>query len=268
MPDPVPLPTANPHHRLSVEGRAGAVSFAFAASFNAPWTVLFGPSGSGKSTLLRALCGLTGDLPNHLRIRLTRRPSPDDLWEELDGPHHTTPPEGRQLGYAPQQAALFPHLSVFENVAFASRVRRKARQRSHTDEPAHALADEALALLELESYAQRRPHELSGGERQRVSLARALAVPNARLVLLDEPFAGVDRALRDHLLPRIQAWLAHRGTPAISVTHDVDEALLFRAEVIRLHDGRAAAQGPAHLVLAEETNRILRILTQTHNLRD
>ena len=105
-----------------------------------------------------------------------------------------------------------------------------------------------------------RPTELSGGERRRVALARAFAVPNARLMLLDEPFTGLDRALRDELIPKMQAWLAVRNIPVLSVTHDVDEALLLNADVIRLEDGRVQAQGPAREVLAQERERQLAAL--------
>jgi ABC-type sulfate/molybdate transport systems ATPase subunit len=104
------------------------------------------------------------------------------------------------------------------------------------------------------------PAQLSGGERRRVALARAFAVPNARLVLLDEPFTGLDRRLRDDLLPRMQAWLAIRGIPVLSVTHDVDEALLLDADVIRLENGRVLTQGSAREVLAGERDRLLEAL--------
>ncbi len=119
-----------------------------------------------------------------------------------------------------------------------------------------------MQMFDLNRLANRRPHNLSGGERQRVSLARALAVPDTQLLLLDEPFAGVDRALRDDLIPLLQSTLAARRIPVLSVTHDVDEALLCAAEVIRLTDGRNAAQGPTATVLAPEIDRILQTLTR------
>ena len=242
--------SSQPHHRLSVHGRAGSLPLAFEAAFSAPWTVLFGPSGCGKSTLLRAICGLTDDLS----VQLSRHQGPGDTWITLQDDRLAVPPEARGQSYVPQQAGLFPHLSVRDNIAFAQTIR-------HRSSPAASPVDEVIALLQLETLTGRRPQQLSGGEQQRVSLARALAVPDARLVLLDEPFAGVDRALRDHLLPRVQAYLAQRSVPVISVTHDVDEAFLLGAEVIRLHDGQNSAQGPASVVLATEAARIVQLLT-------
>jgi molybdate transport system ATP-binding protein len=237
-------PSLQAHHRLSVRGQAGALHLNVQAGLTAPWTVLFGPSGCGKSTVLRALCGLTD-----LAVSFTRYSASDGSGTSLEN----TPPERRQLAYAPQQAALFPHLTVRENIAFATAVRRRSN-------PQTVPLEEILALLQLDPLAGRKPHHLSGGERQRVALARALAVPDARLLLLDEPFAGVDRALRDDLLPRIRAWLAHRNLPALSVTHDVDEALLLQADVLRLHEGRSLAQGPAPHILAPEMQRLLATL--------
>ncbi|MGI4826829.1 MAG: ATP-binding cassette domain-containing protein [Janthinobacterium lividum] len=244
-----------PHTRLSVQGSVGPLSLHFEAEFSAPWTILFGPSGCGKSTLLRAICGLGGKLSVHCAVAS----QPGNIWTSLQDEGHSVPPEQRQLSYAPQQAGLFPHLTVGENIAFAQKLRRGAS-------PRPGLTENAIALFELEPLLARRPQQLSGGERQRVSLARALAVPDARLVLLDEPFAGVDRALRDHLLAKVKAFLADRQIPAISVTHDVDEAFLLGAEVIRLHAGRNTAQGPASRVLAAEAARTVELLTPQRNL--
>ncbi len=236
------------HHRLSVRGRLGSLQVGVDANFDAPWTVLFGPSGCGKSTLLRAVAGLT----TGLRVAVYRKAGAD-RWTALQDGDRSTPPEDRQLAYAPQQAALFPHLTVLENVAFASSIRGGTTS-------SRAMAADALALFDLRALARRLPRELSGGERQRVSLARALAVPDARLVLLDEPFAGLDRALRDTFLPPMQELLLTRHTPVISVTHDVDEVFLLGADVVRLRDGQVIAQGSPNNVLAEEAARMRRAL--------
>ncbi len=236
------------HHQLAVHGRIGTLELNFEADFTAPWTVLFGPSGCGKSTLLRALCGLTAGL----QVFFTRTQTNAAL-AYLQGNGRSIPTEKRELASAPQQAVLFPHLTVRENVAFGEAVRPKR-------EASPNLVEEAMALFDLKRFASRKPRELSGGERQRVSLARALAVPGARLALLDEPFAGVDRALRDELLPRVRQWYADRAIPVLSVTHDVDEVFLLRAEVVRLRDGRAVAQGPPQATLADEAARVLRAL--------
>ena len=166
--------------------------------------------------------------------------------------HSQHPTHRRNLAYAPQGAILFPHLSVRENIAFASTARNL---------PANTqLIDTAINLFDLAPLANRLPRDLSGGERQRVNLARAFAVPSAHLLLLDEPFTGIDRALRDTLLPRMQQHAAQLGLPVLSVTHDVEEALLLNAEVIRLDNGRIIAQGPASDVLAAERTHILATL--------
>ena len=246
-----PQPARNrPHHQLSVRGRIGALELQVQLDFNTPWTVLFGPSGCGKSTLLRTMAGLSTGL-----TATFARNSASAQCTVLQDASLFVAPEKRQLTYAPQQAVLFPHLTVRDNVAFGAAVR-------NTGPAAMAQVGEAMALFALEGLANRYPREISGGERQRVSLARALAVPGAQLALLDEPFAGVDRALRDELLPLIISWFAQRAIPVISVTHDVDEVFLLGAQVVRLQDGRVQAQGTPEAVLADEAARIRRALPQ------
>lgn len=236
-----------PHHRFRVQGRHAHLSFAVEATLAAPWTILFGPSGSGKSTLLRALAGLIPDLhPN-----FDRYDSNAQAWKPLQ----RTPIERRALAYDPQTAVLLPHLTALENIRFPEKIRGMAGSQS--------LLPQLTTLLQLEPLLAKRPHQLSGGERQRISLARALAVPDAKLLLLDEPFAGLDRARRDELLPRLIAHLAPRSLPVLSVTHDPDEALLLKAEVLRLHNGQLTAQGPAATVLADEIARLAALLPKS-----
>ncbi|HLI76527.1 MAG TPA: ATP-binding cassette domain-containing protein, partial [Acidobacteriaceae bacterium] len=237
--------SSTPHHRFSVHGSQGPLTLALEASLSAPWTILFGPSGSGKSTLLRALAGLTPSLAT----TFDRHDPATSTW----GPLQYTATQHRALAYDPQQALLLPNLTVAENIRFPETLR---------DTPtANSLVPELTELLQLNPLLPKRPQQLSGGERQRVSLARALAVPGAKLLLLDEPFAGLDRALRDELLPHLQAHLTTRSLPVLSVTHDPDEALLLGAEVLRLNDGHLTAQGPAHQVLADEITRLQRLLS-------
>ena len=236
------------HHTLAVNGSAGSLPLSFDARFSAAWTVLFGPSGCGKSTLLRAMCGFG----RGLNIRFLRTDGGEGGLV-LEGEGVWLPAQKRRLGYAPQNAGLFPHLSVAENVGFGVRVRARMPG-------SPALVEAALDLLRLGDLRNRLPRELSGGERQRVSLARALAIPDICLLLLDEPFAGIDRALRDQLLPGIQQWVERHRVPVISVTHDVDEVFLLGAEVVRLHDGRIAAQGRPAEVLADEAERVQQAL--------
>jgi ABC-type Fe3+/spermidine/putrescine transport system ATPase subunit len=215
-----------PHHQLALDTRIGGLHLQVSLELCAPWTILFGPSGSGKTTILRALCGLV--------------PSDDP-----------TPPHLRNLAYAPQNAAVFPHLTVRENVAFPLTVRRLA-----------AAVDPLLELFALTPLADRLPRDLSGGELQRTALARAFAVPAPTLLLLDEPFTGIDRPTRDRLIPAMQHYVAARNIPVLSVTHDIEEAILLNAEIIRIEAGRILAQGPAQEVLAQERTQMLSILHQ------
>ena len=241
-----------PHHRLSVRGRVGTLHLDAEFSLAAPWTVIYGPSGSGKSSLLRACCGL---LPGGKVLFERHIPAGASAgaWDALSGPGRHLPPYRRKLSYAPQGASLLPHLSVRDNILFAATTR--PRRDANFD-----LADQVIELFDLKALAERRPQGLSGGEAQRVNLARACAVPDALLLLLDEPFAGADRARRDDLLTRLLPWLSGRNLPVLSVTHDVDEALLLRAEVVRLADGRVGAIGPAAEVLQPERARMIHAL--------
>ena len=234
-----------PHHTLRVDARLGPLRVADGMKLLAPWTILFGPSGSGKSSILRAACGLIPSATVHFARRTPTG------WENLQTNSSTIPTHLRHLAYAPQGAVLFPHLTVRENISFATAIRHE----SHS-----SLIEEALELFQLHSLAERLPRDLSGGERQRVNLARAFAVPTPHLILLDEPFTGVDRSLRDILLPRMQQHAAQQGIPVLSVTHDIEEALILNAEVIRLEQGVIVDQGPASQVLAEERTRMLTIL--------
>jgi len=241
-----------PHHQLRVSGRRGAVKMDVALDLHAPWTVIFGPSGSGKSSLLRAACGLVKGVQVEFRRRLPDAAGQLDTWAEVQSPARSIPTSWRELAYAPQGTAIFPHLTVLQNIEFGLRSRGEKRGQH--------FVDEAIELFALGPLLQRMPRELSGGERQGVSLARAFAVPYAKLMLLDEPFSGIDRTMRDALLPRMKARLVARGVPAVSVTHDVEEALLLDADVVRLDAGKVIARGPANEVLYEERRRMKQVL--------
>ncbi len=180
---------------------------------------ILGASGSGKTTLLRLVAGFERADAGRIRIG----------GETASGPGVHLPPERRRIGYMAQEGALFPHLSVADNVLFGlPRPQRRDRRR----------AEELLALAGLPaSYAVRAPHELSGGEQSRVALARALA-PKPRLVLLDEPFAALDPGLRTETRQAVAAALLAAGATALLVTHDQPEALSMGREVAVLRDGR------------------------------
>lgn len=184
---------------------------------------LLGPSGCGKSTLLKALAGL--QRPQAGRIEVGGR-----VFDDTDV---CLPPERRDLGMVFQDYALWPHLTVAQNVAFPLRMRRV---------PKGECADrvqEALTLVGLGALGTRRPADLSGGQQQRVALARAI-VARPSLLLFDEPLSNLDRALRETLCAEIGALLHRLGTTAIYVTHDHDEAHALAHQIARMAHGRIA----------------------------
>jgi iron(III) transport system ATP-binding protein len=182
-------------------------------------TAVLGASGSGKTTLLRVIAGF--ERPQAGQVRLAGR--------VVTGPGTHVPPERRGIGYVPQEAALFPHLTVAGNVAFG--LRRGQRQPDRVAE--------LLELVSLPGLGRRYPHELSGGQQQRVALARALAV-GPSVVLLDEPFSSLDAALRLSVRTDIMRVLRGTGTPVVLVTHDQQEAISVADQVIVLRNGRVA----------------------------
>ena len=235
------LPEQAPVHlECSLRHRIGAVSLDIAFRAHAPWTILFGPSGSGKSTVLRILAGLIrpdtgavtmmGRIVNHAAAGVF------------------VPAHLRPMRWDGQQSALFPRLTVRENLGLAA----GAGGLGGDD------LERAIGHFGLDPLATKRPHELSGGEQQRVAVVRAALTAPGRLLLLDEPFTGMDTAVRDALILQLRGWL--QGSPVLSVTHDLGEALLLEAEVLRLQDGRIVAQGPAREVLAEERQRMAGLL--------
>ncbi len=180
---------------------------------------LLGPSGSGKTTLLRLIAGFERADSGTVTIG-DRTVAGAGAWVE---------PEHRGVGLVPQGDALFPHLTVAENVAFGVRHDRDRATR-------------ALELVGLADRAASRPNELSGGERQRVALARALA-PGPSVILLDEPFSSLDQALRGRLRREIVAVLRLAGATGILVTHDQEEALGLADRVAVMHNGRVVQCG-------------------------
>ncbi len=233
---------------LKMQHRVGAVALDVSFALTQPWTVLFGPSGSGKTTVLRTIAGFAR--PDAGRIVR----GSDVLVDREAGVF--VPAHERPVRSAGQTARLFPHMSVRTNVLFGS------GWSSKPDEELE-LADRVLELFRLGGFAERMPRDLSGGERQRVSVARAVisAVtfrgPGTALLLLDEPFSGLDAAVRDELLTELREWLVRWKTPVLSVTHDVGEAFQLGAEVIRIADGRTVQQGPVGEVLNEERRRLM-----------
>ncbi len=181
--------------------------------------VLIGPSGCGKTTLLRAVAGLEQVSAGEIRL----------AQKVVSSVSQHVAPESRRIGMVFQDYALFPHLSVEDNVRFGlhhlSRTAREARVR------------EVLALVGLTSSAQRFPHELSGGQQQRVALARALA-PQPQLLLLDEPFSNLDVELRERLALEVRGILKEAQTTALFVTHDQMEAFAIGDVIGVMSEGR------------------------------
>jgi len=183
---------------------------------------LLGPSGCGKTTLLRTVAGFTQQVAGSIRIDGA---SVDSL-----------PPERRRIGIVFQNYALFPHMTVFENIAYGMRARREASARIATR------VRELLELVQLGAFAERRPAQLSGGQQQRVALARALAI-EPRILLLDEPFAALDRSLRLDLQIEIKRLQRQLGLTAILVTHDQDEAMSVADRIAVMRGGRIEQLG-------------------------
>ena len=239
-----PLQPFSPSSDRSQEqtGSLDEPGFTLRASFtlNSQHTVLFGPSGAGKSTLLRLLAGLLQ--PSAARIErqgLT-------LTDTAAG---IALPAGRRgIGYLTQEPALFPHLDVAGNIAYGLHGQGRGAQRLRTEA--------MLTLFSLHPLARRMPLRLSGGERQRVALARALA-PSPSILLLDEPFAGLDAALREATTSALASYVQDHATTLLSVSHDVAEVYASDAEVLLLENGRIVAQGPSRVVLAPYRERLL-----------
>jgi ABC-type Fe3+/spermidine/putrescine transport system ATPase subunit len=202
--------------------------------------VLLGPNGSGKTTLLRCLAGLE---------------PPTQGTVHLDGVEIThRPPHQRGVALMFQDPALFPHRSVYENIAYAPLLKRRPRR--EVDEEVGRL----MELLHLSGFEDRRPNQLSGGELQRVALARTLAA-RPRLVLLDEPFASIDVELKAELRAEFRHVLRASGTSAIHVTHDREEGLFLGDRVGLLFDGRLQEPAsPSELFGNPRTTRAARFL--------
>jgi molybdate transport system ATP-binding protein len=191
-------------------------------------SAVMGPSGAGKTSLLEAIAGLR----RHARGRLAI--GGEVLLDRARG--IALVPERRRVGYVPQDAGLFPHLSVLDNVRFGARADAAA-------------VEAAIDTLEIRPLVARAPRSLSGGERQRVALARALAT-RPRLLLLDEPLAALDPGLRERILPWLLRVRDEWALPCLYVTHNVGEALAVASHLVVLQNGRVAAEGDPRSLLS------------------
>lgn len=193
-------------------------------------TALFGPSGSGKTSLLRGIAGLERSLGGRVRLG-------DRVWQ--DGASFV-PPHRRAVGYVFQEASLFEHLDVRQNLEYGRKRAPASRQK--------VSLDKAIALLGIGQLLSRRTTQLSGGERQRVAIARALAA-SPRLLLLDEPLAALDAARKNDLLPYLQSLHDELDIPVLYVSHAADEVARLADHLVLLADGRAIANGPIGALL-------------------
>jgi putative spermidine/putrescine transport system ATP-binding protein len=206
---------------------------------------VLGPSGSGKTTVLRMIAGFE---------------APTSGTIELGGVDATrVPPFRRDVNTVFQDYALFPHMTVAQNVAYSLRVRRVPRQ-----ERARRVA-EALEMVRLPDLGARRPAELSGGQRQRVALARAL-VNRPRVLLLDEPLGALDLKLREQMQVELKAIQRDVGITFVFVTHDQDEALTLCDRLAVMHDGRLEQVGPAEEVYERPATRFVAEFVGTSNV--
>jgi len=196
--------------RIPLAGR----SLELTMSAESRTVAVVGPSGSGKSTLLRVLAGVERRARGRVVV------SGKD-WLDTDAGTFV-PPWQRRVGWVPQEASLFPHLTVRENFGYAG--------------AAGAEIDDVAALLETTSLLDRRPRRLSGGERQRVALGRAL-LSNPSLLLLDEPLSALERPLRVKVARDVRSWASERGVPLVLVSHDEQDTDILADEHWHLRDG-------------------------------
>ena len=184
---------------------------------------LLGPSGCGKTTLLRLAAGFERPLSGQIT----------QDGEVLSSPANLIASEHRQMGLVFQSYALFPHMTIGQNIRFGL---------NEADSETRQRVSDLVQEMDLVTLEDKFPHELSGGQQQRVALARALA-PSPRLILLDEPYSGLDSRLRERVRDKMLHVLRQTGTAALMVTHDAEEAMFMSDKIIVLRDGRIMQQG-------------------------
>lgn len=245
-------------HEVSIQHQAGPLDLHVEFLLEAQWTALFAPSGAGKTTILRMIAGLDRPRRGRIVFRSTRPPRPAtevvylDTSAEIDAPPHK-----RAVRMVAQRPALFPHLSVLQNVVYRMPPTVLIGEEMNTTEE-HLEA--VLQLCRITHLTGKIPSQLSGGERQRVALARTIAVGPSRLLMLDEPFTGLESDLRDDLIRDLKLWCERVGTPVLLVTHDLGEVFAAQAHVLKMEAGRIIASGPAAEVLATERARLIQRL--------
>ena len=235
--------------RLSGAGREFTLEVDFALSPGV--TILFGASGAGKTTLLDCLAGLIRPDSGHIAFA-------NESWfdERL---RINIPVRARGIGYVFQDLALFPHLSVEQNVQYGISRLDASERRARTDA--------VLESFRIAHMRGRKPGEISGGERQRVALARAL-VTDPRLLLLDEPLAGLDAPTKSKIVDDLRAWNSAHRIPILYVTHDREEVFALGERVLALENGRIIAQGTPHEVMTAPRQELVAQLAGFENIFD
>jgi molybdate transport system ATP-binding protein len=225
--------------RLTSRGRSFALRACF--SSDARSVVLFGPSGSGKTLTLQSLAGLV--TPDSGKIVLGDRV----LFDSESGVD--VPARDRQIGYVFQDYALFPHLTVQENIRFGLGRCWQRKIAGETDREVRRF----LEIFEVGHLAKSFPADISGGQKQRVALARAL-IRKPKLLLLDEPFAALDTVLRKRLRKELRRLQDQFGIPTIMITHDPEDVRVFAKKLVRYDAGRTQEVVPKHLNLSRKPN--------------
>ena len=235
--------------RLSGAGREFTLEVDFALSPGV--TILFGASGAGKTTLLDCLAGLIRPDSGHIAFA-------NESWfdERL---RINIPVRARGIGYVFQDLALFPHLSVEQNVQYGISRLDASERRVRTDA--------VLESFRIAHLRRRKPGEISGGERQRVALARAL-VTDPRLLLLDEPLAGLDAPTKSRIVDDLRAWNSAHRIPILYVTHDREEVFALGERVLALEKGRIITQGTPHEVMTAPRQELVAQLAGFENIFD
>ena len=190
------------------------------------FVVLLGPSGCGKTTTLRCIAGLEAISEGEIWMG-------DDLVSSAD---YSLPPEKRQIGMVFQSYAIWPHLSVYENIAFGLRLKKLSKQE------VEAKVRRVLDLVGLAGYAERGASQLSGGQQQRVALARAIVL-EPKVLLFDEPLSNLDAKLRERMRFEVRSLQQRLGITSIYVTHDQQEAIVVADRIVLMHEGRIVQIG-------------------------
>lgn len=204
--------------------------------FDNEFLTLLGPSGCGKTTLLRMIAGFEDITSGRIKL----------FDEEIEN----LPPNQRPVNTVFQHYALFPHLNVYENVAFG------LRRQNKTEADINHRVREVLSLTQMEALAERKPSQMSGGQQQRVALARALA-PNPKVLLLDEPLSALDLKLRQAMREELKQLRQKTGITFIFVTHDQEEALAMSDRIVVMSDGKAQQVGSPREIYEAPDNRFV-----------